>query len=448
MQDLKTIRKLVEYDRQELLMRFPFLGRIICSSELVIVPSADLKMASTDYRHIFLSAENYPELPEEMRLAVLAHEVLHIALRHAFRIGSRERKRFEQAADIEVENLMPKSLHTPYSISAPCVWKNLTAEEIYELLIDNHWLKKCPLSEHCMPEDEVDDSEEALSNGQSAMESLNDDASPSKKSSISSEECSAQETSDVASYESANGTRQELEEPGISIGKFSPQFEDTAEANCRMLWEEMRMDMESRTDINPVVEALKKRLLKPEKGKLNWRVLLRQYLQVCRGGSYTWNIPNRRFIGRGLYLPGRQSKRFCGVVALDVSGSMEWNLPLIFGELVSLLRSFDHYELDVLQCDTKITDAQHFNEHHPFTYENVKIIQSTGCNRFSPVFDYIQQKQIRPNVLIYLTDGYLFTEDRESPPKHGPPYPVLWMLTKDGERPVSWGKVIFIKEDM
>ena len=70
------IRDLVEQDRFELMMRCPFYGRIICSVELVVVSDPQVRMACTDYSRIFISGDAYSALPEEKRLAVLAHEVL------------------------------------------------------------------------------------------------------------------------------------------------------------------------------------------------------------------------------------------------------------------------------------------------------------------------------------------------------------------------------------
>ncbi len=128
------IRDLVEQDRFELMMRCPFYGRIICSVELVVVSDPQVRMACTDYSRIFISGNAYSALTEEMRLAVLAHEVLHIALRHAFRIGDRDKNRFEKAADIEVTCVLVKSFPDPYGSNVHGEWMNLTAEQIYELL--------------------------------------------------------------------------------------------------------------------------------------------------------------------------------------------------------------------------------------------------------------------------------------------------------------------------
>ena len=54
------IRDLIEQDKFELLMRMPFFGRIICSSEFVIVRDPRVQMACTDYRRIFIFGRHIP----------------------------------------------------------------------------------------------------------------------------------------------------------------------------------------------------------------------------------------------------------------------------------------------------------------------------------------------------------------------------------------------------
>ena len=148
------ILNLVEQDRFELMMRCPFFGRIICSMEPFIVRDPQVRLACTDYRRIFISGDAYSALPEGKRLAVLAHEVLHVALRHVFRIGNRDKNRFEKAADIEVTFVLTESFSDPYGIKVKEEWRELTAEQIYDLLPTRENKTKAK-SEHCSPNDAI-----------------------------------------------------------------------------------------------------------------------------------------------------------------------------------------------------------------------------------------------------------------------------------------------------
>ncbi len=108
--------------------------------------------ACTDGRRIFVSEEWYAALPEVQRLAVLAHEVLHIALRHFYRIGSRDRKRFNYASDVEIHFILEtEGFQEPIVLPAQDEWANLSAEEIYDLLPKE--LPEEP-QEHLYPDDD------------------------------------------------------------------------------------------------------------------------------------------------------------------------------------------------------------------------------------------------------------------------------------------------------
>ena len=66
-------------------------------------------------------------------------------------------------------------------------------------------------------------------------------------------------------------------------------------------------------------------------------------------------------------------------------------------------------------------------------------IGSGGGTDFSSVFQYIKEKRIYPNILVFFTDGY------GRSPEKAPGYPVLWLLTNEGEAPVPWGFKIKMK---
>ena len=58
---------------------------------------------------------------------------------------------------------------------------------------------------------------------------------------------------------------------------------------------------------------------------------------------------------------------------------------------------------------------------------------------FAPVFKYIKDKRLTPDVLVFFTDG------DGACPRANPGYPILWLLTENGEPPVSWGVLVKMK---
>ena len=92
----------LSFDRQDLLMRWPFIGGIIMRMELVPVRDDRLGTAATDGNSIFVDIDFYGSLSRDERLFVLAHEVWHSALLHFARRKNRDVQLFNMAADLEI----------------------------------------------------------------------------------------------------------------------------------------------------------------------------------------------------------------------------------------------------------------------------------------------------------------------------------------------------------
>jgi predicted metal-dependent peptidase len=162
--------------------------------------------------------------------------------------------------------------------------------------------------------------------------------------------------------------------------------------------------------------------------------VLAQFVTSCYGGSRRWLPPNRRHISRGLYLQSSRKEHLQAAVAIDTSGSTTADLPQFFSELTSLLNTFGDYELTVIQCDSKIQHVEKFDVYNQFHSPDWKTFGHGGTD-FRPPFVYVaKHPEIEPSCLIYITDGY------GPAPDNPPPYPVLWILTDDGEKPSPWGR--------
>lgn len=167
--------------------------------------------------------------------------------------------------------------------------------------------------------------------------------------------------------------------------------------------------------------------------QIRWQEVLAQFVTSCYGGSRRWLPPNRRHISQGLYLQSSRKERLQAAVAIDTSGSTTADLPQFFSELTSLLNTFGDYELTVMQCDCEIQNVEKFDAYNPFHSIDWKAYGHGGTD-FRPPFVYVaEHSEIEPSCLIYITDGC------GPAPDNPPPYPVLWILTGNGEKPAPWG---------
>lgn len=474
-----TFKTIVEQDRMDLLLRYPFYGRVICQCEPVPVMSPNAPIACNDCRRIYLSESAYMTLPAEDRLLVLVQEVLHITLRHAFRKGNRDEERFSFAADAEIYPLLRDEFPQAALRGYKQEWDGLTAEEIYERLP-----KKLPEPPpmHCYPSNTPSNgshpergnrnpqSGDTVTSGNSGTpaetgqdaddtKSENpadgkgnapegDEAQPEINVSGEGDGCGDgqdnpqdQEAGQSKGDSSGDGQERNACEEADGMGPGSmpdsgtarqPFFDSDAEMFCQNLSAEAQIELKMQGGRDGTGNLL--RLLeKINETHIDWKSLLRQFIREVRGGSYRWLPPNRRLISKGLYLPGRCQKMFRGVVALDTSGSTVRELPGFVSELERLMRSFGKFELTVIECDAAIGNVTVVSsDTKPYDWRKHRFSGGGGTD-FTPVFNYIRSRRIRPDVLVFFTDG------EGNCPEDRPDYPVLWLLTETGESPVPWG---------
>lgn len=181
-------------------------------------------------------------------------------------------------------------------------------------------------------------------------------------------------------------------------------------------------------------------LLQPQ---VDWREVLRDFVQTtCQGNDYsTWRRPNRRYIGAGVYMPSGISEQIGEiVVAIDTSGSIgARELGVFLAEIKSVADTVHPEAIRILYWDTSVRGDERYEG-----AEVDNIVQSTkpkggGGTDVRCVPQYLQDKQIKAQAVIVLTDGYLFGGWGQW---H---HPVLWCVL-DNERAVpDVGKTVHVK---
>lgn len=172
--------------------------------------------------------------------------------------------------------------------------------------------------------------------------------------------------------------------------------------------------------------------------RVDWRAALREFLEPDKTG-FSWTRPNRRYIARGLYLPGPVGESIREIVcAVDTSLSIgPEELEQVAGEFTAMLEDFPGIKLRVVYCDADVQGAE------DFTVDNLPVrlqARGGGGTDFAPVFDWVESENMDPAALVYLTD--LCGAFPESPPV----YPVLWIAAGAGRAvdSVPWGDVIVV----
>lgn len=135
-----------------LLYKEPFFAQLLLNLKVVPITSevtvVDTPMgkqkvtdvrAATDGEHIFWNFEYWKDVPEKEQLAVILHELLHVAFMHGTRKQGRDHKKWNYACDYAI-NLMIKNWG--YTLPSDCLLddkysqdgKVLSEEKIYDML--------------------------------------------------------------------------------------------------------------------------------------------------------------------------------------------------------------------------------------------------------------------------------------------------------------------------
>ena len=405
------VREQLAIDRHKLLMKMPFIGSLLMRLDLVPVRDDRLPTAATNGDSVFVDIDFYAKLTAEERLFVLAHEAWHCALLHFMRRQNRDHEIFNCAADLEIHFILTREgLKAPFVLPHDPAWQGLSAEEIYAKY------------------------------QQAAKGNAGVDSEAGRESEhIKNVRKGGGFDTHLGQGETLDGGKEENGEKGIDID-FTPDIPAGAAERCRERLTAVIQQMQrTKGDLPLGIESAVEKILEP---KINWREILAQFVTSCYGGSRQWLPPSRRHVWQGLYMQSSRDSRLNAVVAVDTSGSTMGDLPRFFSELGGLLNSFGSYQLTVIQCDADIQKVEQFDDFNIFPPDYKWEVKGFGGTDFRPVFNYLDKHpELTPNLLVYLTDGC------GDYPERPPSYPVLWMVTPDGNISVEWGLQCVFEED-
>lgn len=164
--------------------------------------------------------------------------------------------------------------------------------------------------------------------------------------------------------------------------------------------------------------------------------------RIMGSGAYNWNRLDRRLVTRGI---GSPSITGFGagliVVGGDTSMSVFSDPTLIHrwvSEIGGMIENVNPEETHVVWCDTVVKRVDVCTD--PIDVRKMVFdgIPGGGGTHFNPVFKYIEDNDLRPDVLIYLTDG------DGTFPAHEPDYPVIWGDISGEKEKYPFGTVVHV----
>lgn len=376
MVDLPAMQK-VQKARAGLVLSQPFFASL--ALRLTLQEDSTCETAWTNGTVLGFNPEFVAGLTLDQTKGLLCHEVMHCACSHHTRRGGRDKQNWNVATDLVINGLIDAAgIPLPSDKLLDRSLDGLSAEQVYGTL---------PTPEESGQDSGGNDDPGGCGEVRDAAGESGQAATPSEMSQQSQEWQLA--VSQAAQLAKSQGTL-----PG-SLARLVQDI------------------------ISP---------------RVDWRSLLRRFIEQTAKTDYSWNPPNRRYIHAGIYLPSLHSEQVRPMtIAVDTSGSVDEPQLAQFAAEITAIVEETKTECRVIYCDSGIRGEEAFTpDDLPITLHAV----GGGGTDFRPAFDLVDKSGELPSCLIYLTD----LECHRFPDRE-PDYPVLWASWGSVDR-APWGEVV------
>ncbi len=402
--------------RTRLILDKPFLGALVLRLPLVEADSRWCRTTATDARTLYYNADYIDALSLDQVQFVLAHEALHCALSHFARRQHRVKHRWDVACDYAVNPLLlDDGLTPPPGVIVEESFVGMTPEEIYPCVDEDTDVE--PLDQHLFDQ-EGDGQGGGQGSGNQERDRPQRHEQASGGSSTTPDNRSEQD-------EKGSGGKGASQPPPMT-----PRERDTLSVQWQQRLAGAAQQAMLAGKLGGTLGRLVDHLLQPQ---LPWRMLLARYMSAAARDDYSYLRPSSRREGFAI-LPSLRSAQLEVAVAVDTSGSISDDEIGQFVAEVNGLKGQIRARLTLFACDAELAgDA-------PWCYEPWEELQypshlhGGGGTRFTPVFDWLEGQDRRPDLLVYFTDA------NGEFPQTEPPYPVIWLVK--GKAKVPWGQRI------
>jgi len=361
---LERTQKKMTKARAGLVLDQPFFGAL--ALRLKPTPSAMNDTGWTDGTSIGYNPAWIDDMPLDKTKGFIAHEVMHLALGHQARRQNRDSQKWNAAGDFAInQTLIDAGFELPDDGLINSGYADKSAEEIYTLLPDS---------------------------GQGG------------------------------GGQDPGGCGAVVDAPGPTPDTKSNQQElKQSETDWKIAATQAAQSAKTMGNLPGAIKDMIKELLEP---KVDWRDILREFIERAAKNDYTFSIPNRRYLSQGIILPSLNSKELgTACIAIDTSGSVSKDeLKQFASEVNSILEEYQDITIKVIYCDTQVAHTETF---HSTDMPVGLSMHGGGGTDFRPPFKWVEENiDGKPTCMIYFTD----MECNSFPPD--PEYPVIWIQTE------------------
>jgi len=408
--DLAAVERKLSAARTRLILDKPFLGALVLRLPLQLADPQWCRTTATDARSFYFNAQYIAALDIEQTQFVMAHEALHCALSHFARRQHRVKQRWDISCDYAINPLLIQDgLKPPPGTLIEDSYAGMTAEEIYPYIKED---TDAETLDHHVYDDSPEQNESQRQGRRNER-----DLQP-----------------DTREQDSGGSSDQARAEPDPNRGGAPqpPPLSASEQDALSVQWQQRLAGAAQQAmqagKLGGAMMRMVDFMLQPQ---LPWRVLLARHMNAIARDDYSYTRPSTRR-GEPAIFPSLRSHEVDVVVALDVSGSISDKEMNEFVSEIDAIKSHVRARVTVHACDAELATAG------PWRFEPWEQVdlpgefQGGGGTRFTPVFDWVETQDRRPDLLVYFTDG------EGEFPRSEPDYPVLWLIK--GKAKVPWGQ--------
>jgi len=406
--------------RTRLILDKPFLGALVMRLPMKAGDPKWCKTTGTDAKTFYYNRTYINELSLEQTQFVLAHEAMHCALSHFSRRQHRLKHRWDLACDFAVNPiLVDDGLSPPPDALYMKDFAGMTAEEIYHQIDDLE--DQEPMDQHLYDDDDKDKQEQQQETDGGKGDEKSDQQKDEPKDDPSQKEGQSGNAPEAEIDENAGGASQ------------PPPLSDTESEALSVQWQQRlagaAQQAQQAGKLGASMARLVEHLLQPQ---LPWRMLLARYMTAIARDDFSFSRPSRR--EGDAILPSLRSSQVELMVAIDTSGSISEEELQEFVSEIDAIKGQMRSRITLLACDDKLDANSKWTYESWEAFELPEDIKGGGGTNFTPVFDYIEQQDQKPDLLIYFTDA------RGRFPEYEPHYDVIWLVK--GNATIPWGQRI------
>lgn len=375
--------------------------------------------------NLYFSEKFIDKLSEKEVKGVLAHETLHLALEVFFRQGNRDKKLFNIAQDIVINDMLvnqhfslPDCVLIPdrrHKIELPIGNKKIiidkinhrSSEEIYEILDKKIDKKELPFGTPVGGGEEGKQGEEgSRSIGENPL------------------------GFDEHIYEDGEGEGNKEKRKGMG--------DKAKQEKWKKILSKALNHAKNRGNVPAGIEEKVEEILEP---KIDWREVLYRNITSRIPTDFTYQMPSKKSRSIGVYLPDTKCEGLDVIVSVDTSGSISnRELGQFLGEMVNIAETFNGVNMTIVEHDADIQEVYEVRNGNKGKIMDIDIKGRGGTNHFC-VFDWLEENKYRnkSKVLVCFTDGYTSVPDKE--PRG---LETIWVLTNDdvGMERLNFGRII------